>query len=70
MEDRDLEKLRDISSRVSEFFPDHLLVVRTEDSFCWKFSDATWAVGAADRFAASIKDEDMLNKLRALNGEE
>ncbi len=47
------ERLRDISAKLSEHFTDYVVVARIKDGLVWRFSDRTFAMGAADR----IKDQ-------------
>ena len=60
---------RDIASKVSEVFPEYVLIIKTKDgSRAWKFSDTNWAVGAMHRAIASVESEDFLQKVEEQDG--
>lgn len=62
-EDQDERVMRDIASRIGEKFPDYVLMVRVPNGFLWKHSDATWAIGACERYTHGIIDQAMLDEI-------
>lgn len=69
MNDKDIERIRDASARIGENFGDYLILVRVKDGYCWKASDETWGLGAAERFVASVKDSALIARIEAMEGE-
>lgn len=49
------DKIRDICSRLGEQFPEYVIVVKTENGkIAFKFSEATWAMGALQRVGSYL----------------
>lgn len=62
-DEKEMAKFRQVSEGLSAHFREYLIIVRTGDSLMMKASDATWGVGAADRYANSIRDEHLLAEI-------
>lgn len=63
--ERDTARLRDIAAMVRVHFQDWVLIVRTETICASSISDKTWALGAAELYVAHVKDEALLNQIKA-----
>lgn len=62
-EKKDLDILKGVCAKVSEMFPEYLVIVRGADgNLCWKRSDKTWATGAAQRFLWASDESDRVDE--------
>lgn len=51
-----MKLIRELGSQVGEHFPDYLLIARVKDGMIWRFSDPTYAYGAAMMFSSRVRD--------------
>ena len=65
--DKENVALLNCAAKVGESFGDYLLLVRTETGMQWRFSDRTWAAGAAERFQNMGLAEDQFYQDMALS---
>lgn len=57
------DRIEALCARLGEHFPDYLVIVRTGSrGLSWRSSEATWAMGAAERYAAAVKVSDSLEQ--------
>ena len=54
-------RLNSLCANLGEHFEDFLVVVRPRRrTISWRSSDATWAIGAADRYISGVRMSDNL----------
>ncbi len=56
----DSKRIRDVSAHMSEFFDDYVVIGRIRDGLVWRFSDRTFALGAAGRLADRLTMDDLI----------
>lgn len=65
MSDKEIEEIRNIAAKIGERFPDYVILLRTQDGLSWKYSDQTWAMGAAERFKQAVNDQAMIDRINS-----
>lgn len=54
------DRLNRAWATLSEFFPDAMIFIRGREGLKWRYSDPTWAAGAAHRFCEAVDHGDRL----------
>lgn len=67
--EEELNKVRSICERISTFFPDYLLIAKSDGALFVKSSDRDWARLAAERYVESVQNEDLISELAKLLSE-
>lgn len=57
-EEREVSRMKDLTSQLSEHFGDYVVIARVKDGLIWSFSDRTFAIGAASRFHGHLTMDD------------
>lgn len=61
-DDPELERAEAVMCKLGEQFQDYLMIVRTNHGkIAWKSRDATWALGAIERYRNSMLELDRID---------
>ena len=59
----EFDRLRDLKSKLGEFYTDYLILVRSETATCSITSDKTWSVGAAELYLNNTKNQQLIDRI-------